>query len=91
LYHVVKKKEMISINAEYQIQVGYWVARNHLQDYKICVTMICMFDEDFFNILLKLLVDNPWPTHLTNQNYKTQLLRQSNYLLGFVSPNKYCL
>jgi hypothetical protein len=91
LYLVVKKKEMKSINAKYQIQVRYWIAMNHLQDYKICPTMIYMFDKDFFNSLLKLLVDNPWSAHSTNQNYKTQLLRQSNHLLGFVSPNKYSL
>jgi hypothetical protein len=91
LYLVLKKKEMKSIDVEYQVQVRYWIARNQLQDYRICATMICMFDEDFFNNLLKLLVDNQWPTHRTNQNYKTQLLRQSNYLLGFVSPNKYSL
>jgi hypothetical protein len=30
LYPIVKKKEMKSIDVEYQIQVGYWVARNHL-------------------------------------------------------------
>jgi hypothetical protein len=44
-----QKKEMKFIDAKYQIQVGYWVARNHLKDYKIYAIMICMFDEDFFN------------------------------------------
>jgi len=82
---------MKSIDAKYQVQVRYWVARNHLQDYKIYVTMICMSDEDFLNSLLQPLGDNPWPAHPTNWNYKIQLLRQSNYLLGFVSPNKYSL
>ncbi len=53
--------------------------------------MICMFDEDFFNSLLQLPGENPWLTHLTNQNYRTRLSKQSNYLLGFVSPNKYSL
>jgi hypothetical protein len=75
LYLVVKKKEMKSIDAEYQVEVRYWIARNHLQDYKICATMICMFDEDFCNSSLKLPVDNSWPAHLTNQNYKTRLLK----------------
>ncbi len=52
LYLVIGKKEIKSIDVEYQIQVGYWVARNHLQDYKIYAIMICMFDEDFLNKLL---------------------------------------
>ncbi len=43
------------------------------------------------NSLLQPLGNNLWPTHSTNKNYRTQLLRQSNYLLGFVSPNKYSL
>ncbi len=82
---------MKSIDVEYQIQVGYWATRNHLQDYKIYVTVICMFDENFLNSLLQPPRNNPWPTHSTNRNYKTQLLRQSNYLLGFMFPNKYSL
>jgi hypothetical protein len=52
LYLVFGKKEMKSINAEYQEQVGYWATRNHLQDYKIYVRMICIFDENFLNNLL---------------------------------------
>jgi len=44
-----------------------------------------------FNNLWQALGDNPWLTHSTNQNYRTQLLRQTNYLLGFVSQNKYAL
>jgi hypothetical protein len=52
LYLVVGKKEMKSIDAEYQVQVGYWATRNHLRDYKIYARMICMFDEDFLNNLL---------------------------------------
>ncbi len=51
--------------------------------------MICMFDKDFFNSLWQPLKNNLWPTHPLNQNYKTWLLRQSNYLLGFVYQNKY--
>ncbi len=68
LYPVVEKKEMKSINAKYQVQVGYWVARNNLQDYKIYATMICMFDEDYLNSLPQPPGDNPWPTHPTKQN-----------------------
>jgi hypothetical protein len=71
LYPTSGKKEIKSIDVEYQVEVGYWAQRNHLQDYKICVTMICMFDKDFLNNLLQHLGDNVWPTHPTNQNYKT--------------------
>jgi hypothetical protein len=71
LYLVFGKKEMKSINAEYQEQVGYWATRNHLQDYKIYVRMICIFDENFLNNLLYPPGNNPWLAHLTNWNYKT--------------------
>jgi hypothetical protein len=30
-----------------------------------------------------------WPTHPTNSNYKTQLLKSFDYLFGFVSLNKH--
>jgi hypothetical protein len=30
LYPIVRKKEMKSIGAEYQLQDGCWAARNHL-------------------------------------------------------------
>jgi hypothetical protein len=30
LYLVVMKKEMKSIDLEYQLQVGYWASNNHL-------------------------------------------------------------
>jgi hypothetical protein len=39
------------IDVVYQVEVGYWAQRNFLQYYKIYVTMICMFDKDFFNSL----------------------------------------
>jgi hypothetical protein len=53
--------------------------------------MIYMFDKKKINNLQQALGDNPWPTHLTNRNYKTWLLRQTNYLLRFFSQNKYGL
>jgi hypothetical protein len=52
LYFVVEKKKKKSIDVE--IQVGYWVVKNHLQDYKIYAMVICMFHEDFLNSLLQL-------------------------------------
>jgi hypothetical protein len=36
------------IDSKYEIQVGYYVVKNHLKDYKIYATMICMFDFYFF-------------------------------------------
>jgi hypothetical protein len=50
-----------------------------------------MFDEDFLNNLQQASGNNPWPTHPTNWNYKIQLLKQTNCLLGFVFHNKYAL
>ncbi len=50
-----------------------------------------MFIKDFLNNLRQPLGDNPWPAHLTNQNYKSQLWRQIDYLFGFVFQNKYSL
>jgi hypothetical protein len=32
-----------------------------------------------------------WPAHPTNWKYKTWFLKQSNYLLGFVSLSKHSL
>ncbi len=34
------------------------------------------------------LADNPWPTHLTNRNFRTRFHQQCNYLLGFNAPQK---
>lgn len=91
LYPTFGKKNMKSINVEYQTWVRYWAQRNHFQDYKIYVTMIYMFDEDFLNNLLQLLGENLWLAHPTNQNYKTWLKKQSYYLLEFLFSNKYYL
>jgi hypothetical protein len=75
LYLVVGKKEMKFIDVEYQVQVGCWATKNHLRDYKIYVTLICMFDEDFLNSLVHPPKDNPWLAHSTNRNYRIQFLR----------------
>jgi hypothetical protein len=44
-----------------------------------------------FSTVYYNLYNNLCLTHLTNWNYKIQFLGQSNYLLGFVTPNKYSL
>ncbi len=82
-YPLVERREMKSIDVQFQIEVGYWVSLNHLQDYKIYGTMIKMFCLKFLNILWQPCRDNPWPTHLTNQNYRMQFDKQHDYLLGF--------
>ncbi len=89
LYLKVGKKEMKFIDVEYQVQVGYWVGKNGLQDYKIYAIMICMFNKDFLTNIQHPLGDNPWPVHMKNWSSRTWLLRQTDSLLGFVSQNKY--
>jgi hypothetical protein len=44
-----------------------------------------------FSIVYHNFYDNLCLSQLTNQNYKIQLLGQSNYLLQFVTLNKYSL
>jgi hypothetical protein len=62
-----------------------------VQEYKVYVTMIQMFDLDFVNILWQAFGDNPWQVEPTNQNYKTRLLHQVKYLLGTNKTNHYSL
>ncbi len=71
LYPEIEKEKLKTIDAMYKVKVKYWATRNYLQDYKIYVTMMCMFNPKFFNILQQVPRDNLWPTHLTNWNYKT--------------------
>ncbi len=42
-----------------------------------------MFCLEFLNILWQPPRNNPWPTHLTNQNYRMEFDKQNDYLLGF--------
>jgi hypothetical protein len=53
-----------------------------MQEYKVYATIIWMFDLDFVNNLRQALGNNPWPVEPTNQNYRTYLLCQVEYLLG---------
>jgi hypothetical protein len=39
------------IDVVHRAEVGYWAQRNFLNDYKIYVMVICMFDKDFLNSL----------------------------------------
>jgi hypothetical protein len=45
------KKQIKMIDANYIVRMGYWASRNNVQEYKVYVTMIQMFDLDFVNIL----------------------------------------
>jgi hypothetical protein len=82
---------MKAINANYNVKVGYWASRNNVQEYKVYVAMIWMFNLDFVNNLRQALGDNPWPAKPTNQNYRTRLLRQVEYLLGMNKIDQYSL
>jgi hypothetical protein len=82
---------MKAINANYNVKVGYWASRNNVQEYKVYVAMIWMFNSDFVNNLRQALGDNPWLAKPTNQNYRTCLLRQEEYLLATNKLEQYSL
>ncbi len=82
LYPVVDHRYMKAIDANYTVKVGYWALKNNVQEYKVYVTMIWMFDADFVNNLRQVLRDNLWLVEPTNHNYKTHLLCQVEYILG---------
>jgi hypothetical protein len=82
---------MKTIDANYSVRVGYWASKNNLQKYKVYATIIQMFDPNFMNNLRQAPGDNPWPTELTNHNYKTCLLCQTKYLLGTNRVDQYLL
>jgi hypothetical protein len=42
-----------------------------------------MFCLEFLNNLQQLPKNNPWPTHLTNQNYETHFHKHCDFLLKF--------
>jgi len=73
---------MKAIDANYSVSVGYWALRNNVQEYKVYVTVIWMFDVDFVNNLQQVPRNNLWLAKPTNHNYKTFLLCQVEYLLG---------
>jgi hypothetical protein len=43
------------IDAKYSVRVGYWASRNNVEEYKVYVTMIQMFDLNFVTTCDKLL------------------------------------
>jgi hypothetical protein len=72
LYLFVEKRQLKSVDGEFQAKVGYWASTNHLQDYKIYGIVIKMFIPKFLRSLPQPLGDNPWPTHPTNRNFRTR-------------------
>jgi hypothetical protein len=50
---------MKAINANYSVRVGYWASRNNVQEYKVYVVVIRMFNLDFVNTLRQVPRDNP--------------------------------
>jgi hypothetical protein len=66
---------MKAIDADYGVKMGHWTSRNNVQEYKVYVTMIQIFDSNFVNNLRQTPRDNLWPVESTNRNYRTRLLR----------------
>jgi hypothetical protein len=82
---------MKAINADYSVRVGYWASRNNVQEYKVYVVVIRMFNSNFVNTLRQVPRDNPWLAKPTNHNYRTRLLCQVEYLLGMNKVDQYSL
>jgi hypothetical protein len=91
LYPAVDHRQIEAIDVNYSVKVGYWASRNNVQEYKLYVTMIQMFDSTFVNDLQQVLGDNLWLAKPTNHNSKTCLLHQSKYLLGMNKPDQYSI
>jgi hypothetical protein len=75
LYLVLDHRHMKAIDVDYSVRVGYWASKNNVQEHKVYVTMIQIFDSDFVNNLWQALGNNLWPAESINCNYKTRLLR----------------
>jgi hypothetical protein len=50
-YPTMDHKQMKGIDVEYSAKVGYWTLRNNVQEYKVHVIVIQMFDSKFLNNL----------------------------------------
>jgi hypothetical protein len=55
---------MKSIDAKYNVKMGYLALKNNVQEYKVYAIVIWMFNLDFVNNLQQALRDNPWPIEL---------------------------
>jgi hypothetical protein len=77
LYLEMNHRQMKTMHAYYSVRMGYWALKNNLQEYKVYVIMIWIFDSNFMNNLRQAPRNNLWPVESTNNNYKTYLLRQA--------------
>jgi hypothetical protein len=84
LYPYVETRKLKTIDVEFQVAVGYGASSNHLSDYKIYKMAIKMFFLKFLNNLWQPPTENPWPTHLTNQNDRMLFHQHCDYLLEFL-------
>jgi hypothetical protein len=66
------------IDVDYNVKMGYWASKNNVQEYKVFMTMIWMFNLDFVNNLQQALGDNlcGQPNQQTTTIVLTRLLRQ---------------
>jgi hypothetical protein len=88
LYLVVDYKHMKVIDVDYNVGVGYWALRNNMQEYKVYVIVIQMFNSDFVNNLQQAPENNLWPIKST---YRTHSVCQVGYLLGMNKTYQYSL
>jgi hypothetical protein len=51
---------MKAMDANYNVRMGYWALRNNVQEYKVYVIVIWMFDANFVNNLRQVPRDNLW-------------------------------
>jgi hypothetical protein len=50
-YPTMDHKQMKGIDVDYNVRVGCWASRNNVEEYKVYVIVIWMFDSDFVNNL----------------------------------------
>jgi hypothetical protein len=76
---------MKAINAYYNVRGGYWASRNNVQEYKVYVVVIQMFNLDFVNTLREFPRDKFLETIHGQSNRQTTTIgpvyyaNQNNY------------
>ncbi len=76
---------MARVQPKFKVAIDRWTSKCGVQDYKTYAMIICMFMPKFLDGLPQPLGNNPWPTLLTNWNYRTCFFKQCDYLLGILS------
>jgi hypothetical protein len=82
---------MKAIDVDYSVKVRYWASRNNMQEYKVYVIMIHIFDSNFVNNLRQTPRKNLWLAELSNCNDRTRLLCRVEFLLGTNKTYQYSL